>query len=101
MNNTNCGYNDITNIHVGGADHRVCAAKCEATANCVGYTWHGRTSDWSVCWLKHAVKHCRPKQPGSCSYGTCISAVLSNECTDQEKGNRSLVRASRIHQAKV
>ena len=86
MTNTDCGGNDITKITLGGDDHRACAAKCEETANCVGFTWHGRTSDWSDCWLKHAVKNCRAVQAGSCSKGSCFSGKLSNKCTAQETG---------------
>ena len=82
MTHTDCGGNDITKFVLGGDDHRECAAKCAMTDGCVGYTWHGRTSDWSECWVKHAVKNCRPLAPGACSKGTCISAVLSNKCTE-------------------
>ena len=83
---TDCSGNDITKIVLAGADHTVCAAKCEEDGNCVGYTWHGRNSGWSDCWIKHAVKNCRAVDAGQCSNGTCISGVLSDTCTAQETG---------------
>jgi len=87
--NTDCGGNDITKIHLAGGDHRTCAAKCEEDSKCVGYTWHGRTSDWSDCWLKHAVANCKPKDAGTCSRGTCFSGVLSNECAAKETESKN------------
>ena len=83
---TDCSGNDITKFVLAGADHTVCAAKCEEDGNCVGYTWHGRNSGWSDCWIKHAVKNCRAVDAGQCSNGTCISGVLSDTCTAQETG---------------
>ena len=85
--NTNCPGNDLGNsIGLGGRDHEVCASKCKETQGCVGYTWHGRSAEWSTCWLKQAVENCRPVAAGSCSAGTCHSAAISDKCIDKDDG---------------
>ena len=83
---TNCPGNDINKIVLAGSDHTVCASKCQEDGDCVGYTWHGRSSDWSECWIKSAVKNCKAVDAGHCNRGTCISGVLSDTCTAQKTG---------------
>ena len=75
--NHDCQGNDIQRgISLEGNDHRACEELCRGNDNCVGYTWHGRTSNWSECWLKNKMSNCKPKDPGTCNKGRIPTVKL-------------------------
>ena len=77
--NYDCQGNDIQmGIPLDGDNHLACEDLCRETENCVGYTWHGRTSKWSECWLKNKMGNCKPKESGTCNKGSCITGFLNN-----------------------
>ena len=77
--NHDCQGNDIQRgISLEGNDHRACEELCRGNDNCVGYTWHGRTSNWSECWLKNKMANCKSKKAGTCNKGSCITGLLND-----------------------